>query len=98
MAAYLIARVEISDAEQYSKYIASAPTVVEQYGGRFVVRGGDVANLEGPASDARWVVVEFPSIDAAKTFYDSPEYTAARGLRAGAAKGEFVVLDGYDPG
>ena len=97
MSAYLIARVEISDPEQYSKYIAAAPTVVEQYGGRFVVRGGDVTILEGPTGDARWVVVEFPSIDAATTFYDSPEYTAARALRAGAAKGEFVVLDGYDP-
>lgn len=98
MPAYLIARVEISDPKQYAQYIAAAPAVVEQYGGRFVVRGGDVTILEGPAGGARWVVVEFPSIDAAKTFYDSPEYTAARGLRAGAAKGEFVVLDGYHPG
>ncbi len=98
MSAYLIARVEISDPEQYSTYIAAAPAVVEQYGGRFVVRGGEVTTLEGPAGDARWVVVEFPSIEAAQTFYDSPEYTAARALRAGAADGEFVVLDGYDPG
>ena len=94
MPAYLIARVEISDPGQYAEYIAAAPAVVAQHGGRFVVRGGEVTTLEGPASDARWVVVEFPSTEAAKTFYDSPEYTAARALRAGAAKGEFVVLGG----
>ena len=97
MPAYLIARVEISDPEQYSKYVAATPGVIEKYGGRFVVRGGDITTLEGPHSDARWVIIEFPSVDAAKKFYESPDYTAARALRAAAADAQFIVVNGYDP-
>lgn len=95
MPAYLIASVDISNPDQYAEYVAVTPAVVEQYGGRFVVRGGDVTTLEGPASDERWVVVEFPSVEAAEEFYHSPEYTEARALRAGAAHARFVVLEGY---
>ena len=72
MPAYLIARVEISDPERYSIYTAVSPGVVEKFGGRFVVSGGDVVTLEGPESAARWIVVEFSSAEAARKFYDSP--------------------------
>lgn len=97
MPAYLIACVDISDPDQYAEYVAVTPGVVELYGGRFVVRGGDVTTLEGPESNERWVVVEFPSVEAAEEFYHSPEYVEARVLRAGAAHARFVVLDGYEP-
>ncbi len=63
MPAYLIARVEISDPERYSRYTAVSPGVVEKFGGRFVVRVGDSLSLEGPDSDARWVVVAGLDID-----------------------------------
>jgi len=96
MSAYMIARVEISNPERYADYIAAAPAAVERHGGRFVVRGGEVTTLEGPDRKARWVVIEFESVLAAQTFYNSPEYSAARALRAGAAEAEFVVLDGYN--
>ncbi|MCZ6665193.1 MAG: DUF1330 domain-containing protein [Gammaproteobacteria bacterium] len=97
MPAYLIARVEISDPERYSSYTAVSPGVVEKFGGRFIVRGGDVVTLEGSESSVRWIVVEFSSVETARKFYDSPDYTAARALRAGAADAEFVVLEGYVP-
>ncbi|MEM7542884.1 MAG: DUF1330 domain-containing protein [Pseudomonadota bacterium] len=97
MAAYLIAMVEITDPDQYSKYIAVSPGVLEQYGGKFLVRGGEITNLEGDAGEKRVVVVEFESIDALKIFYDSPEYVAARGLRAGAADALMIAVPGYQP-
>ncbi len=50
--------------------------------------------LEGPEVTERMVVVEFPSLEKAKEFYHSQEYTDARKLREGAAIGSFVALEG----
>ena len=50
--------------------------------------------LEGEPEDRRVVIVEFPSVEQAKIFYDSPEYLEARAARAGAAEGQFMVVEG----
>jgi len=63
-------------------------------GGHFLARGGRTATLEGPPAKSRVVVIEFPSFDRAKQFYDSPEYVAARKVRAGAATAQFVLVEG----
>ncbi|MBF0278524.1 MAG: DUF1330 domain-containing protein [SAR324 cluster bacterium] len=94
MSAYVIAKVTVSDMEQYKEYMKASPGVVEKYGGKFIVRGGEKITLEGPEVTERMVVVEFPTMEKAKEFYHSPEYTAARKLREGAAIGSFVALDG----
>tara|TARA_B100001250_G_C19357347_1_gene596092 strand:- start:68 stop:367 length:300 start_codon:yes stop_codon:yes gene_type:complete len=96
MSAYIVAQVNINDPEQYKKYTAVTPGVIKKYGGRFVVRGGDVSTLEGDHEDARWVVLEFEDAEAAKAFYYSPEYTEARKIRESASKAKFILLDGYD--
>ena len=95
MPAFLIARVDVTDMDRYAEYMRHTPRVVHQYGGRFVARGASPTTLEGPANELRNVVIEFPSADDAVAFYESPEYARCRELRAGAATGEFVVLDGY---
>lgn len=97
MSAYIVAQVNISDPEQYKNYTAVTPGIIEKYGGKFIVRGGDVNTLEGEHEDARWVVLEFSDEDAAKAFYESPEYTKARAIRESAAKAKFVLLKGYGP-
>jgi uncharacterized protein (DUF1330 family) len=94
MSAYMIASVHVTDWDQYKKYMKVTPGIIEKYGGRFIVRGGDVVTLEGPQEDLRVVMVEFPSLAQAKTFYYSKEYTAARALRAGAASASFIAVEG----
>jgi uncharacterized protein (DUF1330 family) len=42
------------------------------------------------------VVVEFPSFERAREFYDSPEYVAARKVREGAGAAQFVVVEGLE--
>ena len=69
--------------------------IVAQHGGRFIVRGGQTTTLEGPESSQRLVVIEFPSAERARAFYDSPEYTAARKLREGGGDASFVLVEGY---
>jgi uncharacterized protein (DUF1330 family)/nitroreductase len=94
MPAYLIARVEVTDWARYREYMKATPGAIERFGGRFIVRGGETATLEGPEEKRRVVVIEFPSLERVKAFYGSEEYSRAKELRAGAATGQFMVLEG----
>ncbi len=96
MTAYVVARVKVTDPEQYSRYTARTPDCIAAFGGRFLVRGAEPVTLEGPEFRDRMVIIEFPSLERAKAFYNSPEYTEIKALRAHAAVGEFVALDGVD--
>ena len=94
MPAYLIVETDITDPEQYEQYKAASPGAIAAGGGRFVVRGGKMAVLEGDWHPKRLVLVEFPDLEAAKRFYDSPEYQAAKALREGAAQLNMVAVEG----
>ncbi|HVM58420.1 MAG TPA: DUF1330 domain-containing protein [Gaiellaceae bacterium] len=94
MPAYLIVETEITDPDRYEQYKAAAPAAIEAFGGRYVVRGGETAVLEGDWQPKRVVLVEFPDLEAAKRFYDSPEYQAAKKLREGAATLNMVAVQG----
>jgi uncharacterized protein (DUF1330 family) len=96
MPAYVIVETDIHDAEQYERYRAASPDAVHSGGGRFVARGGELAVLEGDWSPSRLVILEFPELDAAKRWYDSPEYEEARRLREGAASLRMVAVQGLD--
>ncbi len=94
-AAYIIADVKVSDPEQYKQYMALSPGAIAAAGGEFIVRGGRHETLEGQWQPNRMVVLRFPSYDAAKTFYDSERYRAARAKRAGATEYfNMVVVEG----
>jgi uncharacterized protein (DUF1330 family) len=95
MSAYLIARVHITDPVRYQEYTKLTPAAIAKHGGRFIVRGGAVTVLEGPPENDRVVVIEFPSLEQARTFWSSPEYGEARAKRAGAATGQFLLVDGH---
>jgi uncharacterized protein (DUF1330 family) len=92
--AYILVQVEVTNAQQYGEYTKLSPAIIEKFGGHFLARGGRVATLEGPPARSRVVVIEFPSFERAKQFYDSPEYVAARKVRAGAADAQFVLVEG----
>jgi uncharacterized protein (DUF1330 family) len=92
--AYLIARVTVTDPEAYKEYVARTPAAVAAAGGRFIVRGGDVTALEGPAEDRRVVVIEFPSRAALEKFWASDAYGAAKAYRRDAAIFEAIAVHG----
>jgi uncharacterized protein (DUF1330 family) len=94
MPAYIIARVQVTDWEQYREYMKATPAVIGRFGGRFVVRGGEMITLEGPQETGRVVIIESPSLDQAKAFYHSEEYSRAKKLREGAATGQFLAIEG----
>lgn len=96
MAAYIIARINVTDGDQYNDYMKVTPGIIAKYEGRFIVRGGETVTLEGPAEKGRIVVVEFPDLTKAKAFYHSPEYADARKIRAGAAETQFIAVSGVE--
>jgi uncharacterized protein (DUF1330 family) len=94
MAAYIIVETDITDPKQYERYKAASPGAIAAGGGRFLVRGGELAVLEGDWSPKRLVVLEFPDLEAAKAFYESELYTEAKALREGAATLRMVAVEG----
>lgn len=94
MAAYLIVTVHVSDPAQFERYRAEVPGVIAQFGGRYLVRGGATAVLEGTPDTGRTVVLEFPSMDAVKQFWNSPYYLRVKRLREGAAVAHVLAVEG----
>jgi uncharacterized protein (DUF1330 family) len=96
MAAYVIVETDITDPEQYEQYKAASPAAIAAGGGRFLVRGGELATLEGDWHPARLVLLEFADLEAAKRWYESEVYQETRKLRAGAAGFRAVAVQGVD--
>ncbi len=94
MAAYVIVDIRVTDRERYERYKDLAAPTVAQYGGRYVVRGGQTQTLEGEWSPQRIVVLEFPSAERAKEWWDSPEYAPAKDVRQRTASTEMIVVEG----
>ena len=94
MPAYLVVDIEVTDPEAYEGYRSQVPSLVEKHGGKYLVRGGPFEILEGDWTPKRLVVLEFPTIEAAKGFYDSEEYRPLKEIRINATKSNLVLVEG----
>jgi uncharacterized protein (DUF1330 family) len=94
MAAYILVDCEVTDSVRYEDYKVLAPLAIARYGGRYLVRGGETVVLEGHWQPRRVVVLEFPTLEDARAFYDSPEYRAARDKREGACDMRMIAVAG----
>ena len=95
MAAYVIANITVTDPVKFQHYGAQVGPVLAQYGGRYLVRGGAVEAAEGAPSFDRLVVLEFPSMQAARAWYHSPEYAPLLALRTSASVSNLAFVEGY---
>ncbi len=93
MAAYILADVEITDPDQYAEYRKWSSAAFEAHGVTPLARGGATVRLEG-REPGRIVVIPFDSMDAARAFYESPEYRKARAARDGAALMNMIIVEG----
>lgn len=94
MPAYLIAQINVTDPVQYETYKTLASAAVRKFGGRYLTRGGAIETLEGTPETRRVVLLEFPDMETARNFFNSPDYSAARAAREHAAVGQFILLEG----
>ena len=90
---YWMGMVEVTDPDNYPKYVAANAAAFEKYGARFLVRGGQHEIFEGPAA-SRLVVIEFDSYQTALDCYHSPEYQAALKLRQQYSTAHFAIVEG----
>jgi uncharacterized protein (DUF1330 family) len=92
--AFLVAEEAIHDMETFTKeYGPKVPATLQPYGGRFVVRGGKLAALEGDAPP-RFVIIEFDSMDKARDWYNSPDYQKLAPIRQKASKTTLFIAEG----
>ena len=93
---YWIAHVDVTDPQNYQRYVAANAAAFSKYGAKFLVRGGRFETQEG-SSRSRNVVLEFKDYETALACYHSPEYAAAKALREGHSIADLIVIEGYDP-
>lgn len=95
MAAYIVGRVNLHDPETYKNYTAQTPDSIARFGGKFIVRGGRNELLEGDNPEFnRVVVIEFPSYEQAKAWYQSPQYQEILPIRQAASEAQIVLVEG----
>lgn len=92
---YWVAHGDVRDPEIYARYRDANAAPFARYGARFLVRGGAQQQVEG-ASRTRTVVIEFPSLQAAQDCYHSPEYQAAKAIRAPISDVDLLIIEGYE--
>jgi uncharacterized protein (DUF1330 family) len=94
VAAYVIANINIEDPVRYEDYKHMVPGTLAAFGGRFIVRGGDVEVLEGNWRPGRLVIIQFPSVERARAWWNSQGYAEARALRQATSTGTLLILEG----
>ena len=93
MAVYSIVHVDVHDAEAYAKYAEIAGPAVAKYGGEFLARGGHVEVMEG-TTRARCVIIRFPDMETARTFYHGPEYQEALSFALPVSDRDYKFVEG----
>ena len=94
MPAYVIADIDVQDAEKFEEYKRTAAATSAPFGARYLVRGGKVEGLEGDWLPKRFVVIEFPSVEQAKAWWNSQGYSGPKAIRQSCAKSNFFVVEG----
>lgn len=94
MAGYVIAIVEVINAEGYRRYSEQVPATIAKYGGRYLVRGGKTEVREGEWPGPRTVIIEFPSLARALEWYESPEYKPLRPIRQANSRARIAFFEG----
>lgn len=94
MAAYVIATIEVTDAEQFEVYRGQVPATIEKHGGKYLARGGQVEMVEGERPARRTVVLEFESLEQARGWYYSEDYAGPKELRIASTISEVMIVEG----
>ncbi len=94
MPAYVAVQVTVKDPDRYERYKGMAPPTIAKYGGRYLARGGKSEVLEGSWHPARFVILEFPTAERAREWWNSEEYAEAKALRQATTETEMLLIEG----
>lgn len=94
MKGYVIAEVEVTDPALFEQYRQGVPGTIAAHGGRYLVRGGAVTPAEGGWNPKRLIVLEFPSVAAARAWHDSAAYAPLKAMRERSARSRIIIVEG----
>ena len=94
MSAYLIAQINVTNKDSYKEYLSKVSTIVEKYGGEYIIRAGNFTTVLGEWKYKRNVVIKFPSYDIAMKWYNSKEYMPVRKIREDNSLGNVIIIEG----
>lgn len=94
MSAYVVFDITVNDPEKYEEYKKRTMPTIEAFGGRFIVRGGQLEVLEGDWAPNRVVILEFESMEKAKRWINSPEYSEVKKIRHNTARSNAFIVEG----
>ena len=94
MAGYFIVQINITNPENYKKYIDKVTPIVKKFGGEYIVRGGKLENVEGNWSYERTVVLKFPTYQKVKEWHDSDEYKPIKKIREDNSECNAIIVEG----
>ena len=97
MSVYLIIEIKVKDNELYSKYVEKVPEVIESYGGRYLIRGGEVTSFSGNWYPERIILIEFETIEQLQNCFQSDEYLKLSSLRKQSTISKAIIVEGYVP-
>ena len=97
MAVYAIGDIDIFDPQGYERYMRGVPEIVGRYGGRYLVRGGTAEVLEGDWEPHRVVVLEFPSMEALRKFYEAHDFADLQAQRMACSRSNMIAVEGVQP-
>ena len=94
MKGYLIAQINVSNLENYQEYLKNVTQIAKKFEGNYIIRAGKYEILEGNWPYKRNVVIEFPSLEKAKEFYNSEEYKPIKKIRIDNAENNLIIIEG----
>ncbi|XDZ64662.1 DUF1330 domain-containing protein [Alphaproteobacteria bacterium LSUCC0684] len=93
---YLVGTITVTDPDAYKPYMENTSRLVAKYGGRYLIRGGDMTVAEGQIDHDRVVVIEFGSMEALQNFYNDPEYAEVKKIRQANSRGVIMKVTGVE--
>ena len=94
---YAVAEIDITDASWVESYLEHTTALVERYGGRYLARTPSFEKIEGERNPPQiYLIIEWPSKESGKAFYESAEYRPYRESRQRGSRGQFVLVAGED--
>jgi uncharacterized protein (DUF1330 family) len=92
----MIVDITVKNESLYSEYIAKVPKIIEEYGGRYLVRGGEITPITSNWNPQRVIIIEFDSKEQLQRCFSSQEYLEISPLREQSTVGKSIIVEGYE--
>ena len=94
MSAYVLSSIKVNNPDNYKEYVTKVKSIVEKFGGEYLVRGGEMTVIEGEWNNPRSIVIKFKSKEKAMEWYNSDEYKPIRQIRHDNAVSNSIIVEG----